>query len=531
MIASHLSIRLPLSLLIAVTVLGAQTPVLTYHNDVARTGLNPNETILVPANVNSSTFGKLFLTVLDGRVDAQPLYVPGITVGSQGVHNVLIVATENDSVYALDADTGAILWRTRTLKFLEVPSDPRNCGQVVPEIGITGTPVINMQTSPPTVYVVAMSKTIFTKNYHQRLHALNISNGEEEFGGPVDVQGSYPGAGDGSQGGKVLFDPAQYKARAGLLLTDTTIYVGWSSHCDYEPYTGWIMGYNATTLAQTSLLNITPNGEGGAFWSSGAGIAADASGNLFALAANGTFDTTLNGQSFPVNGDFGNAILRISTANNSLSVADYFTMSNTVSESNADEDLGSGGAIVLPDLQDNNGNTWHLVIGAGKDTNIYLANRDNLGKFNSSNDNAIYQQLTGALGGGIYSGPAYFNGQVYFGAVGDSIRAFQFTNGRLAPAPVSQTANSFPYPGASPSISANGTSNAIVWAVENVASVAVLRAYLATNLATELYNSNQAPLGRDHFGPGNKFMTPTIANGKVYVGTPTGVAAFGVLSK
>jgi hypothetical protein len=290
------------------------------------------------------------------------------------------------------------------------------------------------------------------------------------------------------------------------------------------------MGYNAATLAQTSILNITPHGEGGAFWSSGAGIAADASGNLFALAANGTFDATLNGQGFPVKGDFGNAILRVSAANNGLSVADYFTMSKTVSESNADEDLGSGGALVLPDLQDNNGKTWHLVIGAGKDTNIYLANRDNLGKFNPSNDHAIYQQLTGALGGGEFSAPAYFNGQVYFGAVGDSIRAFQFTNARLAPAPASQTANSFPYPGASPSISANGTSNAIVWAVENVASMAVLHAYLATNLATELYNSNQAPAGRDHFGPGNKFMTPTIVNGKVYVGTPTGVAAFGLLS-
>jgi hypothetical protein len=291
------------------------------------------------------------------------------------------------------------------------------------------------------------------------------------------------------------------------------------------------MGYNATTLAQTSILNITPNGEGGAFWNSGAGIAAGPGGNLFALAANGTFDTTLNGQGFPVKGDFGNALLRISPANNKLSVADYFTMSNTVAESNADEDLGSGGALVLPAMKDNSGNTWYLVIGAGKDTNIYLANRENLGKFNPNNDHALYQQLTGALGGGVYSAPAYFNGHVYFGAVGDSIRAFQFTNARLAPAPASQTANAFPYPGASPSISANGTSNAILWAVENVASAAVLHAYLATNLSTELYNSNQATQNRDNFGPGNKFMTPTIANGKVYVGTPNGVAAFGLLRK
>lgn len=526
---SLLPIRLQFSFLVGVAVLAAQPQVLTYHNDVARTGLNPNETILTPANVKVSKFGKLFLTGLDGRVDAQPLYVPGVTVGNQGVHNVLIVATENDSVYALDADTGAILWRTRTLESSEVPSDPRNCAQVFPEIGITGTPVISTQTSPPTIYVVAMSKTIFTTIYHQRLHALNISNGQEEFGGPVNIQGSYPGTGDGSQGGNVLFNPADYKARPGLLLSGNTIYMGWSSHCDNQPYTGWIMGYNASTLAQTSILNITPNGEGGAFWNSGAGIAADSSGNLFALAANGTFDTTLTAQGFPVSGDFGNAILSVSTANNSLSVTDYFTMSNTVSESNADEDLGSGGTLVLPDMQDSSGNTWQLVIGAGKDTNIYLANRNNLGKFNPRNDNAIYQELTGALGGGVYSTPAYFNGQVYFGAVGDSIRAFPFINARLAPASASQTATTFPYPGASPSISANGTSNGIVWAVENGAAAAVLHAYNATNL-TELYNSSQAPF-RDYFGIGNKFMTPTVVNGKVYVGTPTGVAAFGLLNQ
>src|SRR5579875_896111 len=517
------------SWLIAIPALHGQ--VLTYHNDVARTGLNPHETILTPANVNAASFGKLFQAVLDGRVDAQPLYVPAVNISGQGVHIVLIVATENDSVYALDADSGATLWRTRTLGFLEVPSDRRNCDQVTPEIGITATPVISTQTSPATVYVVAMSKIIFTSIYYQRLHALNIANGQEQPGSPVNIQGSYPGTGDGSQGGQVLFNPADYKERAGLLLANNTVYLGWSSHCDNEPYTGWIMGYNPTSLAQTSILNVTPNGEGGAFWNSGAGIAADSSGNLFALAANGTFDTTLNSQGFPVNGDFGNAILRIGTANNTLSVTDYFTMSNTVSESDADEDLGSGGGIVLPDMKDNSGNTWHLVIGAGKDTNIYIANRDNMGKFNPNNDNAIYQKLTGALGGPVFSAPAYFNGTVYFGAVGDSIRAFPFINARLAPASSSQTALSFPYPGASPSISANGTSNGIVWAVENQPFKAVLHAYLATNLATELYNSNQWPFGRDYFGFGNKFMTPTIADGKVYVGTPNGVAAFGLLSK
>jgi outer membrane protein assembly factor BamB len=523
------TIKLQACLLLSLTILKAQTNVLTYHNDVARTGLNSSETILTPANVNSSTFGKLFNTKLDGKVDGQPLYVAGVAIPNQGTHNVLIAATENDSVYALDADTGAILWQQSALQTGEKPSDPRDCSQIIPEIGITATAVINTATSPATIYVVAMSKNSSSGQYYQRLHALSLTTGQEQFGGPVVIQGTYPGTGENSQNGQVIFDPAQYVARAGLLLgPGGNVYIGWSSHCDHEPYTGWIMGYNPTTLAQTSIINITPNGSEGAFWGSGAGIASDSNGNLFALVANGTFDTTLTTQGFPVNSDFGNAFLKVSAASNQLSVADYFTMFNTVAESDADEDLGSGGALVLPDMQDSSGTTWQLAIGAGKDANIYLVNRNNMGKFNPNNNDAIYQELTGALAGSVFSMPAYFNGQVYFGAVGDAIRAFQFTNATLTSTPASQTASTFPFPGATPSISANGSSNGILWAVEN-SNLAVLHAYLASNLATELYNTNQAPRGRDHFGAGNKFMTPTIVNGKVYVGTPNGVAAFGLL--
>ena len=284
------------------------------------------------------------------------------------------------------------------------------------------------------------------------------------------------------------------------------------------------------TLAQTSVIDVTPNGSEGAIWGAGAGLAADSNGYIYFLDANGTFDTTLNAQGFPANGDFGNAFIKLSAAGSQLAVADYFTMYNTTSESDGDVDLGSGGALVLPDMTDANGDVQHLAIGAGKDSNIYLVNRDNMGKFNAQNDSAIYQELDGALPGGIWSMPAYFNGHVYFGAVGGPIRAFQFSKAMLSSTPVATTGYSFPYPGATPSISANGTTNGILWAVENN-STAVLHAYAADNLAQELYNTNQAANGRDHFGAGNKFMVPTIANGKVYVGTPNGVAAFGLLGQ
>jgi len=288
------------------------------------------------------------------------------------------------------------------------------------------------------------------------------------------------------------------------------------------------MGYNATSLAQSTVLNVTPNGEGGALWAAGAGIAADTSANIYYLIANGTFDTKLNSQGFPRKGDFGNAFVKISTGSSGLAVADYFTMFNTVSESDADQDLGSGGTLVLPRMKDSSGNVRDLAVGAGKDANIYLADRNNMGKFNPSNNNNIYQVLTGSLAGSVFSSPAYYNGRVYFGAVNDSIRAFQFSKAVLSSRLQSLTSNQFGYPGATPSISANGTTNGIVWAIEN-SSPAVLHAYSADNLARELYNSNQAGGGRDHFGPGNKFMAPTIVNGKVYVSTPTGVAAFGLL--
>jgi hypothetical protein len=497
--------------------------VLTYHNNIARNGLNNKETILTLSNVNSASFGKLFTLPADGLVDAEPLYLSAVSVGGV-THNLVIVVTEHASVYAYDTDTGAKVWQVTTLKSGETTSDKRGCGQVSPEIGITSTPVIlRPKTGNPVIFAVAMSKDSSGK-YHQRLHALDATSGAEVRGGPVDITGTYPGTGDNSSGGNVIFDPAQYKERAGLLLVGNTLYLGWASHCDIRPYTGWIMGYNATSLAQTTVINLTPNGNEGAIWNSGAGMASDGSGNIFLLVANGVFDSTLNASGFPIDGDYGNAFLRLNTKSG-LAVSDYFEMDNEASENGSDVDLGSGGTLLLSQ-KDSTGKTWQLAVGAGKDSNLYVVDRTNMGKFSSSSNN-IYQELVGALPGGVWSMPASFSGNIYYGPVGSPILKFQFQNAKLLTSAVAKTTNSFAYPGTTPSVSANAGNNAIVWATENT-NPAVLHAYNARTLI-ELYNTNQAANGRDHFGVGNKYITPMIANGKVFVGTTTGVGVFGLL--
>jgi hypothetical protein len=505
---------------------GASTDVVTYHNDTARTGQNLNETLLTPSTVNVSAFGKKGFFPVDGKVDAQPLYLSGVAIPGQGMHNVLYVATEHDSVYGLDAGTGAVLWHVSMLGSGETTSDGRSCGQVVPEIGITSTPVIDRSLGPNgAIYVVAMSKD-GSGTYVQRLHALDVTSGAELFGGPRNVQATFPGTGAGSSGGTVIFDPKQYEERAALLLLNGMIITAWSSHCDINPYTGWIMSYDPSTLAQTSVLNVTPNGTRGAFWMAGAGPAADSAGNIYLLDGNGTFDTALDANGFPSQRNFGNAFLKVSTSGG-LAVTDYFATFNTVQQSDADTDLGSGGTLVLPDLVDGAGQVRRLAVGAGKDAHIYVVDRDSMGKWNASS-NQIYQEVTGELGGAVFSMPAYFDGNLYYGAVGDTLKAFSVSSARLSLTPASRSAGTFTYPGTTPGISASGTTNAIVWAVENT-NPAVLHAYDARDLSHELYNSNQAAAGRDAFGPGNKFITPTIVNGRVYVGTTNGVAAFGSL--
>ena len=508
--------------------------VLTYHYDNTRQGLNAQETILTPTAVSSNTFGLLGTYPVDGKVDAQPLYVGGLAFQTGTLThsvNALYVATENDSVYALDIATGAQEWKTSVLGTGEVPSDARGCNQVAPTIGITSTPVIDRSYGPNGgIFVVGMSKDAGGV-YHHRLHALDLTTGAELPGSPTEITATYPGNGVNSQGGNVLFDPGQYVSRPGILLLNGTIYTAWGSHCDISPYTGWLMGYNEQTLKQSTVLNLTPNGSDGAIWMSGYGLAADSSGYMYLLDGNGTLDLGFNANGFPSQNDFGNAMLKINTSGG-LAVSDFFETYNTINESANDKDLGAGGAMLLPDVTDSTGTVHHLMVGAGKDGNVYVGNRDNLGKANlSANDNAnVYQELPNALPNGAWSGPAYFNNTVYYAGVDDNLKAFSITNAMLSATPASESATSFAYPGSTPSVSSNGTQSGIVWAAVTATNApAVLHAYDATNLAHELYNSNQAPSGRDAFGIGNKFITPVVTNGYVIMGTSNSVAVFGIL--
>lgn len=497
--------------------------VTTYHYDNLRTGQNTHETTLTHANVNASQFGLLGAMPVDGHVDAQPLYLSGLAV-TGGTKNVLYVVTEHDSVYAFDADSvnGAsvtTLWHSSMLAAGETSSDDRGCGQVTPEIGITSTPVIDRTRN--AIYVVAVSKTSGGKYVH-RFHALDLTTGKELFGGPTTITATFPGTGANSSNGNVVFDPAQYNERPGLLQIGGAIFTTWGSHCDGGPYTSWLMAYSADTLKQTGVINMVPNGNEGGIWMAGAAPGADASGNIYFIIGNGDFGTSLDSNGFPANKNCGNCFAKISSTL-PLALKDYFTPQNTVQESNADTDFGSGGPLLLPDVVDSNGQTRHLAVGAGKDSIIYVIDRDNMGKFSSGKDN-IYQRIDGAVSGGVWSKPSYFNGVVYYGSVGDSIKAFPISGGKLATSPSSQSSHSFGYPGATPVISANIASDGIVWVVEN-GNNGVLHAYDATNLATELYNSTQ---GSNVKFSGNKFITPMVANGRVYVGTQTSVVVFGL---
>ena len=324
--------------------------------------------------------------------------------------------------------------------------------------------------------------------------------------------------------------PLNIFERAALLLANGVLYTSWASHCDVGPYTYGSIGYDPSTLQQSRVLNLTPNGTGGAIWMAGDGPAADAAGNVYLLDGNGIFDTTLDANGFPSRGDFGNAFVKIGPTA-PATVIDFFASHDTSKQSIVDFDLGSGGVLLLPDMVDNAGKTWHLGLGSGKTGSIYVVDRDNMGKYDPTVNN-IRQEIPiccppYSAVGAVFSTPAYFHSTVYFGAVGEPLEAFAISDGELSSSFTMLSGNSFPYPGVTPSISANGSTNAILWAVEN-GSTGVLHAYDANNLTSEVYNSN-TNAARDQFDP-NKFVVPTIANGKVYVGTPTGVAVFGALS-
>jgi hypothetical protein len=505
--------------------------VTTFKNDIGRTGQFLTESTLTRTNVNSTSFGLLHNVKVDGKVDAQPLYLSQL-----GGKNVVFAATEHGTVYAIDADSGNPIWQVSLLASGETPSDTHGCGQVVPEIGITSTPVIDRAAGPNgTLYVVAMSIDK-SSNYHQRLHALDVTTGTELLNGPMEITAS---------SGTTRFEPGQYEERAALLLSGGLIYTAWTSHCDISPYGGWVIAFKQSDLSRASVINVAPGsnpnttaGPGGddngfsrngpAIWMSGDGPAADAAGNVYFLTGNGRFETTLDANGFPNQGDYGNSFVKLSSTGGNLAVADYFATFDEVHLSGQDLDLGSGGEMLLPDLMDGTNTVKHLAVGAGKDGKIYVVDRDNMGKFNSSSNN-IWQQVDGALGGSVFASPAYFNGIMYYGAVGAKLKAFGIASAKISTAATSQSATTFGYPGTSPVVSANGTSDAIVWAHENKSGAAVLHAYDASNLATELYNNTQATGSRDAAGSGNKFITPTVAGGKVFVGTQNSVAIFGLL--
>ncbi|MGH9614466.1 MAG: pyrrolo-quinoline quinone [Bryobacteraceae bacterium] len=501
----------------------ASASVLTYHNDNNRTGWNPAETILTPANVHSQSFGKLFSQRVDGFVYAQPLVVSGVGIPGKGIHNVVYVATEHDSVYAFDAggNTGqdaSPLWHVSFLGagVTTVPYQDTGCDQIMPEIGITGTPVIDP--SSGTLFVVAMTKETSkgTTAYVHRLHALDITTGKERADSPVTIQATVAGRGDGST--TITFEPRSYKQRPGLLLVNGVVYAAFSSHCDLGRYHGWLIGYNSHTLAQVAVYNDTTDGGAASFWSSGAAPAAGFGGHIFLMSGNGTFNSSTGGKSL------GDSFINLDPSQG-MKVSDYFTPFNQQALSNGDEDLGSGGPLVLPNGP---GSAAHplLVIGAGKQGTIYLVDRANMGHFHAGSDNQIVQSLPHAVGE-IFGMPAYFNNRVYFSGTGDSVKAFSLWNARLSPSPTSESPFRFGYPGSVPSVSSNGTANGIVWALEN-RGTAVLHAYDATNLARELYNSD---LNRARDIPGYyvKFSAPTIANGRVYVGTQNSLVVYGLL--
>ena len=510
-----------LSLLLAVLPASAQVSVLTYQYDATRAGANSAETALTVTNVNSTQFGKLYSYPVDGEVYAQPLYVPNVPIAGKGTHNVVLVATEHDSVYAFDADgpggSAPPLWHVNFLNpsagVTSMPAADTGCGQIVPEMGITGTPVIDPKSG--TIYVVATTKeTASGTKYFHRLHALDMTSGVERPGSPVAIQASTPGTGDG--GSTDIFQPQTYKQRPGLLLLNGVVYTGFSSHCDGGRYHGWLMGYDATNLQQVSVYNSTPNGGGASFWAGGAAPAADASASIYVVSANGTFDYASG------RGDLGESYIKLSSP--SLAVSDYFTPFNQQSLNDGDVDTGSAGVALLGDEAGSAAHP-HLLAGAGKEGRIYLLDRDSLGHWQSGSDSQIVQSIPGAIGG-LFGNPAYFNQVVYFCGSGNGVFAYPVSNARMATTPSSNSPTQYPYPGCVPSISANGTQNAIVWALEGSN---ILHAYDATNLAHELYNSNQNR-GRDALGTYVKFTAPTIANGKVFAGTENTLAVYGLLA-
>jgi chitodextrinase len=510
--------------------------VLTWRNDNTRAGANVKEYALTPANVKGASFGKLFSCAVDSPVYAEPLWVANLSIGG-GMHNVIFAATVHDTVYAFDADNTSchIYWQKSPLGANETWVNTSDVGtdDITPDIGIIGTPVVDPSKS--TIYVVSKSKATGSTctpsaNCHQRIHALSLADGSEKFSGPVEIAASVTGIGDGTSGGMIPFDTLTENQRPALTYLNGAVYIAWASHGDNGPYHGWVIGYNATNLTQqVAKYNSTPDGGLGGIWESGNGLASDANGNLYCVTGNGSFDGTIP----PIAGadDFGDSVLKLSTAAG-LSLADFFTPHDQNSLNGNDTDLGSGGPVILPDQSSG---PAHLLFISSKSGKIYLINRDNLGMFNANSDSVV--QEFNASGGGFWSTPAFWQNIMYAGGSGDNIVAWPFshnTAGQFDATSTSSSPTGYGFPGASPTISASGTTNGIVWAIDSSAygtpccanGPAVLHAYDATNLANELWNSAQA--AADKAGNAVKFTVPTVANGKVFVGTRSEITVYGL---
>ncbi|HTD23377.1 MAG TPA: hypothetical protein VK738_12030 [Terriglobales bacterium] len=517
-----------------------QTSVLTYHYDNGRTGQNIHETILTPAKVNPARFGRLFSQPVDGYIYAQPLYVPKLEIPEKGLHNVVFVTTEGDSVYAFDADsnTGANtkpLWQASLIDSQHgaaAGATPVNmlaelrCDAIVPMVGSTSTPVIDLSTN--TIYVESFSKE--GGHFVHRLHALDIQRGTEKAPGPVVITANVPGEGAGGTNGMITFDALHQLNRPGLALVNGTIYIAYSSHCDRSPAHGWIFAYDAATLAQKSVFITTPNGLHGGIWMSGAAPAVDSAGNIFLTTGNGTFDPAQVRTT-----ELSNALLKLTFKNDELNVLDYFIPYDYARLNRHDQDISAGGVLLLPDQP---GKHPHMLAVAGKAGTIYLIDRDQMttddqhlcGK-GCTSDSEIVQEIPQALNS-MFGMPAYWNNTLYFCGGGDVLKAFSLRDGLLRTTPGSTSRETYEYPGANISVSANGNMDGIVWTLQTGAyeskGPGVLRAYDANDVSQTLYSSNVIRT-RDNPGGAVKFSVPTVVNGKVYVGAAGCLSVYGLL--
>jgi fibronectin type 3 domain-containing protein len=536
------------------------TSILTYHNDLALTGQNLTETLLTPASVNVEEFGKIRSIPMNGQVYAQPLYVADLVFTSgttQTTRDVVYAATMGNSVYAVDADSGTILWQRNFVDpaqgITTVPQADVVTEDIQPEIGILSTPTIDPATS--TIYLVARTKEIRGTNPHfvQTLHALDLRTGASKFGGPKVIadtifnNGVYTyvngpfvnGTGGDNVNGRITYNALRQNQRSALVIHQDTVWVLAASHGDNGPYHGWVLGYDTETLDLKAVFNTTPNGGQGGIWMGGAGLSIDEQGFMYVATSNGDFSDDLDRldpQGFPINGNYATSILKLTldpttTPTNQhtngwgIKVVDYFTPSDQALQSLTDLNLGSSGVTILPD-EVGTPQRPHLLVAGGKNGKIYLVDRDNMGKFNRTADSSV-QTLVDAVNG-LMSTPAYFNGTLYFvGSYTDTGKRFRMQNGLINTTPESSTPQQFLFPGSTPTISANGADNAIVWNLDR--GTRQLRAYRADDYSQQLWNSEQAPNERDVLRGGVvKFTTPTVADGRVFVGTNNSLDIFGL---